>query len=42
MWRIRKMNIMSKLILNYGLNVLEKIERIEMWETYCEDTDNLL
>lgn len=38
----RCIDVMSRLILKYGSDMLEKIERKEMRDTHCEETDNVL
>lgn len=35
-------DVISRLILKYGPNMLEKIEQKEMRDTHCEETDNML
>ena len=38
----RCIDVMSRLILKYGPDVLDKIERKEMRDMHCEETDNVL
>ncbi len=38
----RCIDVMSKLILKYGPDMLEKIERKEMQDMHCEEVDNVL
>ena len=38
----RCIDVMSRLMLKYGPDVLDKIERKEMRETHCEETDSVL
>ena len=38
----RCIDVMSRLMLKYGPDMLEKIERKEMRDTHCEETDNVL
>ncbi len=38
----RCINVMSRLIQKYGADMLEKIERKEMQDMHCEETDNML
>lgn len=38
----RCIDVMSRLILKYGPDMLEKIERKEMRDTHCEEVDNVL
>ncbi len=38
----RCIDVMSRLILKYGPDMLEKIERKEMRNMHCEETDNVL
>ena len=38
----RCIDVMSRLILKYGPDMLEKIERKEMRDTHCEETDIVL
>lgn len=35
-------DVMSRLILKYGPDMLERVERKEMQDTHCEETDNVL
>ena len=38
----RCIDVMSRLMLKYGPDVLDKIERKEMREAHCEKTDSVL
>ncbi len=41
----RCIDVMSRLILKYGPDMLERLERVErkeMRDTHCEETDNVL
>ena len=38
----RCIDVMSKLMLKYGPDVLEKIEREKRDKAHCEETDNVL
>ena len=38
----RCIDVMSRLILKYGPDMLEKIERKEMRDMHCEETNNVL
>lgn len=38
----RCIDVMSRLMLKYGSNMLDKIEREEVQNTHCEETDNVI
>ena len=38
----RCIDVMSRMMLKYGPDMLEKIERKEMQEAHCKETDNAL
>ncbi len=38
----RCIDVMSRLILKYGSDMLEKIEQKEMRDMHCEEVDNVL
>lgn len=38
----RCIDVMSRLILKYGPDMLERVERKEMQDTHCEETNNVL
>ena len=38
----RCIDVMSRLILKYGPDMLDRIERKEMREAHCEETNNVL